>query len=359
MIVELGINETEDLLSLACSNGIAVYGIREEGGVALEEKAWRTFKDSCITEEGCFVGEEECGFGLASLLGRSNFVALVGQRAANTCKYSNNRLVIWDDSQGIPIIELEFKSPLKAVRMTKGCILAAIQSKLYIYSFSNEPELLKVCDCSCRNNQSLAVSTTGTVKIAAFASAGDVEVFNLEKVQEEQKTVIHAHHTEVVCLAFNQLGTLLATASEKGTIVRVFDLGTSPWEGGVRLLWEFRRGSDRANIYSLAFSQDGVYLAASSDTGTVHIFKLSCEQEKNPLKESLIHAYVPKYLIPTRGWAQATVASGEKNLLLFVKACNLMVVCQSGVVHKFAINHRKGGECIELERFTFFQNKGE
>jgi WD40 repeat protein len=361
MIIELGINDSEDLLSIACSNGIGVYGIREEGGAALEEKAWRTFKDSCITEEGCFVAEDECGFGIASLLGRSNFVALVGVRAANTCKYSNNRLVVWDDSQSIPIIELEFKSPVKAVRMTKGCILVAIQSKFYIYSFSNEPELLKVSDCTCRNNQSLAVCCAGTTKMAAFSgsSPGDVELLNLDKVQEEQKNVIHAHHSEIVCLAFNQTGTFLATASEKGTIVRVFDLASLASEGSPKLAWEFRRGTDRANIYSLAFSPDGAYLAASSDTGTVHIFKLDSEQERNPLKESLIHTYVPKYLIPKRSWAQASVTSGEKNLLVFVKGCNLMVVGQSGNVHKFAINHRKGGECIEVERFVFFQNKGD
>ena len=35
-----------------------------------------------------------------------------------------------------------------------------------------------------------------------------------------------------------------------------------------------RRGSERAEIYSLAFSSDAKWLAVSSDKGTVHVFSL-------------------------------------------------------------------------------------
>jgi len=35
-----------------------------------------------------------------------------------------------------------------------------------------------------------------------------------------------------------------------------------------------RRGADRAEIYSLAFSSTAQWLAVSSDKGTVHVFSL-------------------------------------------------------------------------------------
>lgn len=35
-----------------------------------------------------------------------------------------------------------------------------------------------------------------------------------------------------------------------------------------------RRGADRAEIYSLAFSSSAQWLAVSSDKGTVHVFSL-------------------------------------------------------------------------------------
>ena len=49
-----------------------------------------------------------------------------------------------------------------------------------------------------------------------------------------------------------------------------------------------RRGADRAEIHSLAFSGNNQWLAVSSDKGTIHVFSLKIEQgssgaEKTPL----------------------------------------------------------------------------
>lgn len=61
----------------------------------------------------------------------------------------------------------------------------------------------------------------------------------------------------------------VATASEKGTVIRVFNVSD-----GARL-HELRRGMKRcATIFSLAFSPDALFLIASSNTETVHVFKL-------------------------------------------------------------------------------------
>lgn len=38
-----------------------------------------------------------------------------------------------------------------------------------------------------------------------------------------------------------------------------------------------RRGADRAEIYSLAFSSTAQWLAVSSDKGTVHVFNLNSD----------------------------------------------------------------------------------
>jgi len=65
----------------------------------------------------------------------------------------------------------------------------------------------------------------------------------------------------------NDDGTLLVTASEKGTLIRIFDLKN---EG--KALREYRRGSDRAEIFNLVFTKDSNYVGCSSDKGTVHIF---------------------------------------------------------------------------------------
>lgn len=63
-------------------------------------------------------------------------------------------------------------------------------------------------------------------------------------------------------------GTLLATASTKGTLIRIFDTAE-----GIGLK-EVRRGTDSADIQCIAFNYSSVYLACTSDKGTAHIFSL-------------------------------------------------------------------------------------
>ena len=81
--------------------------------------------------------------------------------------------------------------------------------------------------------------------------------------------MIPAHDAPLAAIAFNPSGSKLATASERGTVIRLFNV-----LDGTRII-EFRRGVKRcAHVYSLAFSQDSEYLALSSNTETIHIFKL-------------------------------------------------------------------------------------
>eukprot|EP00708_Paratrimastix_pyriformis_P003089 GAFH01001858.1.p2 GENE.GAFH01001858.1~~GAFH01001858.1.p2 ORF type:complete len:201 (-),score=38.78 GAFH01001858.1:224-826(-) len=84
-----------------------------------------------------------------------------------------------------------------------------------------------------------------------------------------RKSTIIAHENPVVALCFNQQGNMLATASAKGTCIRVWSIP----EGAQ--IAEFRRSSHkRAHIYSLCFSLDSSLLAATADSGTVHIFAM-------------------------------------------------------------------------------------
>lgn len=72
-----------------------------------------------------------------------------------------------------------------------------------------------------------------------------VELYDLKTTQ-----IINAHTSELSQIALNRDGTRLATTSEKGTLIRIFDTAT-----GYRLK-ELRRGADRAEIYSLAFNAE-------------------------------------------------------------------------------------------------------
>jgi len=67
---------------------------------------------------------------------------------------------------------------------------------------------------------------------------------------------------------------LIATASDKGTLIRIFKT-----EDG-SFLQELRRGKEKAEIYSICFHSTSKFVASSSDRGTIHIWSL-----KNTIKK--------------------------------------------------------------------------
>ena len=59
--------------------------------------------------------------------------------------------------------------------------------------------------------------------IVKEAISGDVLLYDLNKMEEV--TVIQAHQAPISYIALNQDGNLMATSSEKGTIIRIFSIG--------------------------------------------------------------------------------------------------------------------------------------
>jgi autophagy-related protein 18 len=97
-------------------------------------------------------------------------------------------------------------------------------------------------------------------------STGEVLVYDCNKL--EAVNVIEAHQSALGCVSINHDGTMLATASEKGTIIRVFAIPNG------EKLYQFRRGSLPAQIFCMSFNATSTLLCVSSATETVHIFRL-------------------------------------------------------------------------------------
>lgn len=82
-------------------------------------------------------------------------------------------------------------------------------------------------------------------------------------------------------MCLNYAGTLLATASDKGTLIRIFST-----ENG-QPLQELRRGREKADIYSICFDLKSQWLACTSDRNTIHIFTVNVKFDaQNPIKLS-------------------------------------------------------------------------
>nr|POF22113.1 svp1-like protein 2 [Quercus suber] len=101
-------------------------------------------------------------------------------------------------------------------------------------------------------------------------ATGQVQLISLDRsaATTGSKRVMRAHNSMIRALTLSTDGSLVATASQQGTLVRVFHTQS------LDLIGEYRRGVDYAITYSLAFSAGNRWLASTSDKGTVHVFDL-------------------------------------------------------------------------------------
>lgn len=120
----------------------------------------------------------------------------------------------------------------------------------------------------CNSNTTNNTNTTSTDTIS---KSGDIIIFDLNKLQPS--LVIEAHKNSIAALTLSSDGTLLATASDKGTIIRIFNVET-----GIKL-YQFRRGTYQTKVFSMSFSVDNKFLVVCCASKTVHIFKLGNLEE--------------------------------------------------------------------------------
>lgn len=151
--------------------------------------------------------------------------------------------------------------------MNRSRLVVCLKDSIYIHnirdmrllhSIKNLPEN-SVGLCSLSLNCHLAYPTSNEL--------GNIQIFDAGSMKE--RLMIEAHASKVAAMNFSSTGVLLATASEKGTVIRVFCVKNA------QRVMEFRRGVKRyAQIVSLNFSLCNNFVSVSSNTETVHIFKV-------------------------------------------------------------------------------------
>jgi len=295
--------------------------------------------------------EVECGAcQLASMLFSTSLFALVGN--GDSPENSTRRLRLYNASSKSQICELNFKDSVLNVKMSKQRMVAVLPDKIHIFDMSGLT-LLHCLDTPENNDGICDFCFYKGAHLLAFPTStaqGKAMIFDALNLQV--RSGLNAHESPIRCLKFNPSGTLIATASTQGTIVRVLRVST-----GERL-FEFRRGTSSAIITSISFSKKDPILAVSSSNNTVHLFsyenlkKNSPESErKSSTAKSIIKAiseYAPpiikKTLQPERAFTTIEVkptssrSSGEILCTGFHSSTGrLLIASKAGVLFQYEV----------------------
>uniref|UniRef100_A0A2C9VHZ4 Autophagy-related protein 18a n=1 Tax=Manihot esculenta TaxID=3983 RepID=A0A2C9VHZ4_MANES len=223
--------------------------------------------------------DSRAGIGLVAMLFRCNILCLVG--GGPDPIHPMSKVMIWDDHQSRCIGELSFRSEVKNVKLRRDRIIVVLLQKIFVYNFA-DLKLLHQIETVLNPKGLCEISHTSSpmVLVCLGLQKGQIRV---ENYGSKRTKFVMAHDSRIACMTMTQEGRLLATASSKGTLIRVFNT----LDGS--LLQEVRRGADRAEIYSLAFSSNAQWLAVSSEKGTVHVFSLKVDSGLVTLTDDRLH----------------------------------------------------------------------
>ena len=211
-------------------------------------------------------GVVEGGSGICEMMFSSSLVAIAGIGEPST--FSPRRLRILNTKRQTVVCELNFPTKVLAVKMNRRRLVVVLEDKISIYDLATMT-IVHTIETVPNGNAVCALATDPERSYLAYPTnqeTGELSVFDTITLQTI--CAIQAHKSAISQVAFNADGTLLATASDKGTIIRVFSL---PDASNVH---QFRRGTYPATIFGMSFNPQSNLLAVSSDSDTIHIFKL-------------------------------------------------------------------------------------
>ncbi|KAF4966752.1 hypothetical protein FZEAL_10620 [Fusarium zealandicum] len=237
----------EAVLSVSFNNDASCFAAGLDSGICIFHTK------SCLLKAS---RDFNAGIGLVQMMGTTNYLALVGGG-----RNPKLQAIIWDDMKGKVALEITALTAVRGVQLNRERIAVVLQNSVRVYSFAKPPDLLHVYETA---DNLLGLCCLSDKKLAfPGRTAGQIQLVEL---RTGNVSIIPAHSSALKAIALSPDGELLASASEMGTLIRVYSTSNCA------RLAELRRGIDPATIFSLAFSPDGNMLACTSDKSTLHVF---------------------------------------------------------------------------------------
>ena len=270
------------------------------------------------------------GVSYISMLNETNIVAYI-KKDHSKDKKEEKKVIIYNESDNIIVGILEFKDVVRQVLLNTSSIIVTLDDHAYVYSLLKLNLQHKIdinpitrgigCVSPVRNSifyLGLTSSIIGAIKIMRFRVKDKYKIINDNNDNNDnndinnknqnnnnnyvgnsieyinpKNSIIMAHKSNIRFLTLSQDGKFIASCSEKGTLIRIYNTDTK------HIVKELRRGTDEAIINWICFNKDNTHLLCRSKKGTIHIFHTDYKEERKQNNKLLyITGYINKYLSP-------------------------------------------------------------
>ncbi|XP_023612706.1 WD repeat domain phosphoinositide-interacting protein 1 isoform X3 [Myotis lucifugus] len=235
---------------------------------------------------------------------------------------------VYHFKKGTEICNYSYSSNILSIRLNRQRLLVCLEESIYIHNIKDMKLLKTILDVPANPTGLCALSINHSNSYVAYPGSlttGEIVLYDGHSL----KTVctIAAHEGTLAAITFNASGSKLASASEKGTVIRVFSVP----EG--QKLYEFRRGMKSRPEEPATWSgyMGKMFMAAST----------------------YLPAQVSDMMNQDRAFATGRLTfSGQKNictLSTIQKLPRLLVASSDGHLYIYNLDPQDGGECVLIK----------
>jgi len=311
--------------------------------------------------------------GTGNALFKTNFILFGGGSGDSNPLIPPNNCMLWDDNRNKFLGEIKVDEPVLDTKMVKKYFFTVSENKVVVHesrhfrlvqeipTLPNPKGLMSVSTLDTittknKNKESRNGTTKSGGGTASGSESGDAETrvnnpnvmatigtetgeIQVLHVEDGDLLSVKAHQGAVSCLSLSQDGSMVATASVKGTLVRVFDTK----EG--TLLYEFRRGTSASDINNIGFNCQGDLLMATTSSGTVHIYRLNKKSQNKFYLKSLgfkggMDYSEAKIYLKSENQRYLAGFEGGSN--------NIIIVSYDGVVYRYKLDSTADSDIREI-----------
>lgn len=341
LVNELGLNQDHSCFTCGMEDGLRIYNAEP-----LKEKLRLDFDQVGSVSKVC-------------MLYRTNIIAILS--GPPKPKFGSHQVMIWDDHEQDFIMQYTFPQDVINVKLCRDKLIAVLKNRVYVFSFpDNSKKLMEldtrhnvhsVCELACNMGKQM-LATLGVAR-------GSIQVLDLSRASKSGSTApvtISAHQNEIAAVAFNFQVNMMASASSKGTLIRLFDLSTR------KLLTEVRRGTDQALINCIRFNRDSSYMCVTSDKETVHVFAL-CQQinhRRSAYTKAGKVGSLQKFTdSQTRSVCKFAIPANSQAQCFFGQNQTVNVICKDGTFHQYTCRFADNSKQATRSAYYMFLNVGD
>lgn len=237
------------------------------------------------------------------------------------------------------------------IRIGKELFAVGLEKAIHIYQLKDS-EPLYVIDTI---DNFLGLFALSAEKLAYPSDeVGKIHVVLHESPRNIIRT-FEAHENQLAAMEISATKEMIVTASTKGTIIRIHSMQ------GQRL-HEFRRGVYIVKIMTLTFSSCEEYVVSTSNTETVHIFKLGEEKTDKDTFSGYLQSWDRYSIGIGHKVSYAAVHSPEADnrtcaLTTIEGSLKLLIASSDGYLYVYAVPESKGHFCRLVNKIELFNTK--